>query len=206
MSGNTFGTLFTVTTFGESHGPALGCIVDGCPPGLPLTEEDIQQDVERRRSGTSRYTSQRREPDRVRILSGVFEGLTTGTPIRSAWICSSRLLAVAPPSTRSSVSAMPESAAIASRTSALWKAIASSVALARCALVVPRERPTMVPRACGSQYGDPSPESAGTKKTPPASGTLAASGPTSAEFAMIPRPSRSHCTAAPPTNTLPSRA
>ena len=81
MSGNTFGTLFTVTTFGESHGPALGCIVDGCPPGLPLTEEDIQRDVERRRSGTSRYTSQRREPDRVRILSGVFEGVTTGTPI-----------------------------------------------------------------------------------------------------------------------------
>ena len=81
MSGNTFGTLFTVTTFGESHGPALGCIVDGCPPGLPLTEEDIQRDVERRRSGTSRYTSQRREPDRVRILSGVFAGVTTGTPI-----------------------------------------------------------------------------------------------------------------------------
>lgn len=81
MSGNTFGTLFTVTTFGESHGPALGCIVDGCPPGLPLTEEDIQGDVERRRSGTSKYTSQRREPDRVRILSGVFEGVTTGTPI-----------------------------------------------------------------------------------------------------------------------------
>ena len=81
MSGNTFGTLFNVTTFGESHGPALGCIVDGCPPGLPLTEEDIQRDVERRRSGTSRYTSQRREPDRVRILSGVFAGVTTGTPI-----------------------------------------------------------------------------------------------------------------------------
>jgi chorismate synthase len=81
MSGNTFGLLFTVTTFGESHGPALGCIVDGCPPGLLLTEEDIQHDVERRRSGTSRYTSQRREPDRVRILSGVFNGLTTGTPI-----------------------------------------------------------------------------------------------------------------------------
>ena len=81
MSGNTLGTLFTVTTFGESHGPALGCVVDGCPPGLPLTEEDIQRDVERRRSGTSRYTSQRREPDRVRILSGVFEGVTTGTPI-----------------------------------------------------------------------------------------------------------------------------
>jgi chorismate synthase len=81
MSGNTFGQLFTVTTFGESHGPALGCIVDGCPPGLPLGEDDIQQDVERRRSGTSRYTSQRREADRVRILSGVFEGRTTGTPI-----------------------------------------------------------------------------------------------------------------------------
>jgi chorismate synthase len=81
MSGNTFGLLFTVTTFGESHGPALGCIVDGCPPGLELTEDDIQRDVERRRSGTSRYTSQRREPDQVRILSGVFEGRTTGTPI-----------------------------------------------------------------------------------------------------------------------------
>jgi chorismate synthase len=81
MSGNTFGRLFTVTTFGESHGPALGCIVDGCPPGLPLAEEDIQRDVERRRSGTSKYTSQRREPDTVRILSGVFEGVTTGTPI-----------------------------------------------------------------------------------------------------------------------------
>jgi chorismate synthase len=81
MSGNTFGTLFTVTTFGESHGPALGCIVDGCPPGLQLSEDDIQQDVERRRSGTSRFTSQRREPDQVRILSGVFEGRTTGSPI-----------------------------------------------------------------------------------------------------------------------------
>ncbi|HEX6571417.1 MAG TPA: chorismate synthase [Steroidobacteraceae bacterium] len=81
MSGNTFGRLFTVTTFGESHGPALGCIVDGCPPGLPVAEADIQRDVERRRSGTSKYTSQRREPDTVRILSGVFEGVTTGTPI-----------------------------------------------------------------------------------------------------------------------------
>src|SRR5512140_2305690 len=81
MAGNTFGQLFTVTTFGESHGPALGCVVDGCPPGLELAEQDIQRDVERRRSGTSRYTSQRREPDRVRILSGIFEGRTTGTPI-----------------------------------------------------------------------------------------------------------------------------
>ncbi|MGH8372330.1 MAG: chorismate synthase [Gammaproteobacteria bacterium] len=81
MAGNRFGTLFTVTTFGESHGPALGCIVDGCPPGMPLSETDIQQDVERRRSGKSRHTSQRHEADTVRILSGVFEGRTTGTPI-----------------------------------------------------------------------------------------------------------------------------
>jgi chorismate synthase len=81
MAGNTFGQLFTVTSFGESHGPALGCVVDGCPPGLELCEEDIQRDVERRRSGTSRFTSQRREPDAVRILSGVFEGRTTGTSI-----------------------------------------------------------------------------------------------------------------------------
>jgi len=81
MAGNTFGQLFTVTSFGESHGPGLGCVVDGCPPGLALCEEDIQRDVERRRSGTSRFTSQRREPDQVRILSGVFEGRTTGTPI-----------------------------------------------------------------------------------------------------------------------------
>ncbi|GHA92865.1 chorismate synthase [Modicisalibacter luteus] len=81
MSGNTFGKLFTVTTFGESHGPALGAIVDGCPPGLPLTEADLQHDLDRRRPGSSRYTTQRREPDEVRILSGVFEGVTTGTPI-----------------------------------------------------------------------------------------------------------------------------
>jgi chorismate synthase len=81
MSGNTIGRLFSVTTFGESHGPALGCIVDGCPPGLPLTEADLQQDVDRRRTGTSHFTSQRREGDQVRILSGVFEGHTTGTPI-----------------------------------------------------------------------------------------------------------------------------
>ncbi len=81
MSGNTFGRLFTVTSFGESHGPALGCIVDGCPPGLPLDEQDLQRDIERRRSGKSRHVSQRREPDQVRILSGVYEGLTTGAPI-----------------------------------------------------------------------------------------------------------------------------
>jgi chorismate synthase len=81
MSGNTFGKLFTVTTFGESHGPAMGCVVDGCPPGLPLSEADLQQDVDRRRTGTSHFVSQRREADQVRILSGVFEGRTTGTPI-----------------------------------------------------------------------------------------------------------------------------
>ncbi len=81
MSGNTFGKLFTVTTFGESHGPALGCIVDGCPPGMELSAEDIQVDLDRRKPGTSRYTTQRREADEVRILSGVFEGKTTGTPI-----------------------------------------------------------------------------------------------------------------------------
>jgi len=81
MSGNSFGRVFTVTTFGESHGPALGCIVDGCPPGLALAEADIQQDLERRRPGKSRHTTQRREADAVKILSGVFEGVTTGTPI-----------------------------------------------------------------------------------------------------------------------------
>lgn len=81
MAGNTIGQLFRVTTFGESHGLALGCIVDGVPPGIPLTEEDLQHDLDRRRPGTSRYTTQRREPDQVKILSGVFEGVTTGTSI-----------------------------------------------------------------------------------------------------------------------------
>ncbi|MBK1886000.1 MULTISPECIES: chorismate synthase [Marinobacter] len=81
MSGNTFGKLFTVTTFGESHGAALGCIIDGCPPGLELSEADMQADLDRRKPGTSRHTTQRREADEVRILSGVFEGKTTGTPI-----------------------------------------------------------------------------------------------------------------------------
>jgi len=81
MSGNTFGTLFTVTSFGESHGPALGAIVDGCPPGMVLSEADIQHDLDRRKPGQSRHTTQRRESDAVQILSGVFEGKTTGTPI-----------------------------------------------------------------------------------------------------------------------------
>ncbi len=81
MSGNTIGKLFSVTTFGESHGPALGGVVDGCPPGMALSEADMQPDLERRRPGKSRHTTQRKEPDEVRILSGVFEGLTTGTSI-----------------------------------------------------------------------------------------------------------------------------
>lgn len=81
MSGNTFGKLFTVTTFGESHGPAMGAIVDGCPPGMKLSETDLQEQLDRRRPGKSRHTTQRREPDKVKILSGVFEGHTTGAPI-----------------------------------------------------------------------------------------------------------------------------
>ena len=81
MSGNTFGTLFAVTNFGESHGPAIGCIIDGCPPGMLLSEADIQPDLDRRRPGTSKFVTQRNEPDSVEILSGVYEGRTTGTPI-----------------------------------------------------------------------------------------------------------------------------
>ena len=81
MSGNTIGKLFTVTSFGESHGPALGCVVDGCPPGMELCESDMQRDLDRRKPGQSRFTTQRREDDEVKILSGVFEGKTTGTPI-----------------------------------------------------------------------------------------------------------------------------
>ena len=81
MSGNSFGRLFRVASFGESHGPAIGCVIDGVPPRLPLAEADIQVWLDRRRPGQSRFTTQRREPDRVQILSGVFEGLTTGAPI-----------------------------------------------------------------------------------------------------------------------------
>src|SRR3954451_10127039 len=81
MSGNTFGKLYCVTSFGESHGPAIRCVVDGCPPGLALAEADIQRELDRRKPGTSRHVTQRRESDTVEILSGVFEGATTGTPI-----------------------------------------------------------------------------------------------------------------------------
>jgi chorismate synthase len=86
MSHNTFGHMFRITTWGESHGPAIGCVVDGCPPGIPLSEEDLQVYLDKRRPGQSRYTTQRREPDAVKILSGVFADdtgvqVTTGTPI-----------------------------------------------------------------------------------------------------------------------------
>ncbi|MBT5053248.1 MAG: chorismate synthase, partial [Gammaproteobacteria bacterium] len=81
MPGSTIGEMFRVTTFGESHGPALGCIIDGCPPGMPLCEADLQGDLDRRRPGTSKYATQRQESDQVKILSGVFEGVTTGTSI-----------------------------------------------------------------------------------------------------------------------------
>ena len=81
MSHNSFGHLFRITTFGESHGPALGCVVDGCPPGLELSEGDIQPFLDQRKPGQSRHTTQRKEADRIKILSGVFEGKTTGTPI-----------------------------------------------------------------------------------------------------------------------------
>ena len=82
MSFNTFGHMFRVTTWGESHGPALGATIDGCPPGLALTEDDIQPWLDRRKPGQNRFTTQRKEPDQVRILSGVYEGRTTGTPIQ----------------------------------------------------------------------------------------------------------------------------
>ncbi|MGY8963519.1 MAG: chorismate synthase, partial [Rhodospirillales bacterium] len=81
MSANSFGTLFRFTTFGESHGPAIGCVVDGVPPQIPLSENDIQAWMEKRKPGTSRFTTQRKEPDQVKILSGVFDGVTTGTSI-----------------------------------------------------------------------------------------------------------------------------
>ena len=81
MSGNIFGTLFSVTSFGESHGPAIGCVVDGCPPGMEISAEYIQHELDRRKPGTSRHVTQRRESDSVEILSGVYEGKTTGTPI-----------------------------------------------------------------------------------------------------------------------------
>ena len=81
MAGNSIGQLFKISTFGESHGPALGCVIDGCPPGLAISLEDLQGDLDRRKPGTSRYTTQRREADEVKILSGIFEGKTTGTSI-----------------------------------------------------------------------------------------------------------------------------
>ena len=81
MSFNTFGKIFRFTTWGESHGPAIGCVVDGCPPNIPLSEGNIQKDMNRRKPGSSKFTSQRKESDKVKILSGVFEGKSTGAPI-----------------------------------------------------------------------------------------------------------------------------
>ena len=81
MSFNTFGKIFRFTTWGESHGPAIGCVIDGCPPNIPISEKDIQKDMNRRRPGQSKFTTQRKESDKVIILSGIFEGKTTGTPI-----------------------------------------------------------------------------------------------------------------------------
>ena len=81
MSGNSFGEMFKVSTFGESHGPALGCVIDGCPPGLEISEDEIQAELDRRKPGTSKFATQRRESDSIKILSGVFEGRTTGTSI-----------------------------------------------------------------------------------------------------------------------------
>lgn len=107
MAGNTIGQLFRVTTFGESHGLALGCIVDGVPPGIPLTEADLQHDLDRRRPGTSRYTTQRREPDQVKILSGVFEGVTTGTSIGLLIENTTSVLRITAQLKMSSVQAMP---------------------------------------------------------------------------------------------------
>ena len=107
MSHNSFGHLFRVTTWGESHGPAIGGVVDGCPPRLPLTEADIQPWLDKRRPGQSKFTTQRQEPDQVRILSGVFEGLTTGTPISLMIENQDRGRATMPPSRRSSVRGTP---------------------------------------------------------------------------------------------------
>jgi len=98
MSGNSFGKLFTVTTFGESHGPAIGCVIDGCPPGLALSEADIQPELDRRKPGTSRHVTQRQEPDTVQILSGVYQGVTTGTttPTGTNTACATRAAAAVP--------------------------------------------------------------------------------------------------------------
>src|SRR5688572_4401299 len=135
-----------------------------------------------------------------------FDGRTTGIPSRSAWNWSRRSLRAAPPSTRSSRTGDRASACIADSSSALWNAIDSSAARATWARVVPRDKPRMAPRAYGSQWGLPRPVKAGTRHTPPASGTLAARASTSEDDLMIESPSRSHCTTAPPVNTEPSSA
>ena len=115
MSGSTFGHLFRVTNFGESHGPAIGCVIDGCPPGMALSAADIQPELDRRRPGTSRHVTQRKEPDTVEILSGLYEGVTTGTPICAMqprncvpYFSSNHFLATAPAATIGAVSRADE--------------------------------------------------------------------------------------------------
>src|ERR1700694_2286816 len=136
----------------------------------------------------------------------VFLGRRTGRPSRSAWNWQSTSMTAAPPSTRSSVSGLPVSRSMASTTSLVWYAIASTAARTRWARLEPRVSPVMVPRAYGSQWGAPRPVNAGTRNTPPASGTDEGSGPASDALAMMPRPSRSHCRAAPVTKIAPSSA
>ena len=102
MSFNTFGKIFRFTTWGESHGPAIGCIVDGCPPNIPISEKEIQKDMDKRRPGQSKFTTQRKESDKVSILSGVFQGKTTGTPIPMIFLRT--ILAIAPAATLLAVS------------------------------------------------------------------------------------------------------
>ncbi len=150
MSGNTFGKLFTVTTFGESHGPALGAIVDGCPPGLALSEADLQRDLDRRRPGSSRHTTQRREPDQVKILSGVFEGRTTGTPIGLAIENPTSAPRTTPRSRRSSAPRMPTTPITTSTAFATTAAAAVPARVRpRCAsLPGPSPRPGWRSRAC----------------------------------------------------------
>ncbi len=125
MSGSTFGHLFCVTNFGESHGPAIGCVIDGCPPGMPLSAADIQPDLDRRRPGTSRHVTQRNEADAVEILSGVYEGLTTGTPIALLIRNEDRAAATTPTCSTPSGPAMPTTPTGASTACAIRAAAAA---------------------------------------------------------------------------------
>jgi chorismate synthase len=125
MSGNTFGQLFAVTNFGESHGPAIGCVIDGCPPGMDLSEADIQPDLDRRRPGTSKFVTQRNEPDAVQILSGVYQGKTTGTPICLLITTPTSAARTTATSCKPSARATPTTATGASTASATRAAVAA---------------------------------------------------------------------------------